>query len=284
MPIIPQMLILEVTHSCNYCCPFCYCLWNERQNGDFSNGDLSTDEWCGIIREAASCGVQEFLFTGGEPLLRGDILELLECACGVVAPENVLMFTNGALLDREKILWMKKHGVRLATSLQGLKTYSDMTGTGLTAPAFLDKVALARDLEWPMTVSLTVNSINANELCDMFKAAAKAGACSIQVSPVMLEGRVTSNRDLLITQRRWEELKNDIRTMPSCEVPYSFCDEMICTCKEMPADCDDYSLKEPSPCMAEFAFAVIGANGKYRKCIHHPVEREIPWHAQMACT
>ncbi len=264
---LPKHLSLELTRHCNYHCPFCYCVWHEFP--ELAKRNLSVAGWIKIIDEAIDSGTNDFLFTGGEVLLRKDINELIKYTRSHLPDGNLSLFTNGSLLTEERIRFLKRHKVHLATSLPRLTTYGVMTGTKRTCYPLLRKIARAKELHWPIQLSITVTKINAFEAKEIFCAAAIAGAKSIQMGAVMLEGRARNRTDLPLTNDEWKQIKDEIRSLPDCRVPYTFCDEMICICRDQPQEyLEKYSNPDAPPCPAGKDFGVIGPDGRYRKCLH----------------
>ena len=131
-------------------------------------------------------------------------------------------------------------------------------------------IARAAELKWPMGVSLTVTRTNLPEAADMFAAAALSGAKTIQVGPVMAGGRAMKRLDLMVSREEWERVKAAIRALPDAHVPYTFCDEFVCTCRPdvPPKVAERWVDKDHKPCPAGRAFGVIGPNGIYRTCLH----------------
>ena len=87
---------LEITHSCNLRCGFCYT--DSPRHTVARTPDLSDDAWRRIVDEAIELGIIEAVVTGGEPLLRRELtLEILERldAAGVGLSLN----TNGWFVD-----------------------------------------------------------------------------------------------------------------------------------------------------------------------------------------
>lgn len=87
---------LELLHACNLRCAFCYT--DSPRHTVARTADLSDDEWRAVAEQAIELGVVETVLTGGEPLMRADLLlELVERfdAAGV----GVSMNTNGWFLD-----------------------------------------------------------------------------------------------------------------------------------------------------------------------------------------
>lgn len=86
----PLVLAHEVTMECNLKCKFCT-YWRERRKDE-----MDLEEIKGIVGQAKELGVGMYCVTGGEPLLRSDIVEILRSA----SSENMItsLVTNGVLL------------------------------------------------------------------------------------------------------------------------------------------------------------------------------------------
>lgn len=84
---------IEITYRCNIQCEHCYI---PHRSG---RGELTTDEWKGVLDEATEAGALFLLISGGEPFLRPDALEIFRHA-----KENgllVTIFTNGTMITPE---------------------------------------------------------------------------------------------------------------------------------------------------------------------------------------
>ncbi len=96
-------LRLSVTAECNYKCIFCH-VEGEPIEGPARIGTLPpriTPEEYGIIAEAAwLLGAESFKLTGGEPLIRKDIVEVVEQISLNAPGSDVSMTTNGYLLEK----------------------------------------------------------------------------------------------------------------------------------------------------------------------------------------
>ena len=264
----PRHMTLELTAKCNFRCPYCYCVWHEYPA--LAKPELDTDGWKRILDKCAADGVDEILFTGGEALLRKDLFEIIGHAKRVLPKAQLSLFTNASRLDEPLLRKFRRLRVHLATSLQGLRTYGEMTGTRRSFRRLLTVVARASELKWPIAVSMTITKANLSEAADMFAAAALSGAKSIQLGPTMAGGRAAARPDLMITREEWAGVKERIRALPDGHVPYTFCDEFICECRtdtprELLAKWSDPSHK---PCPANKSFGAVGPNGLYRPCLH----------------
>ncbi len=95
-PIIgPVKAMWEVLYICNAKCRTCD-RWQEQPDPR----TLSTDEGRQLIEQLAQAGVMHLCFTGGEPLLRRDIFELI--ACARANDLSTSMFTNALLLNERR--------------------------------------------------------------------------------------------------------------------------------------------------------------------------------------
>jgi len=92
----PARMDLAVTYRCNLKCPKCY-------NGETEMPELSLGQWRDIYRTLWRVGIPQVVFTGGEPTLREDIVELVrgadEFVTGLVTNGTRLADLAGALCD-----------------------------------------------------------------------------------------------------------------------------------------------------------------------------------------
>jgi cyclic pyranopterin phosphate synthase len=89
-------LRVSVTDRCNLRCIYC----NPLGHAHLAEGQgiLSTDEIVRVVGLCTRCGIRRVRLTGGEPLLREDIADLVRKLAGIVGIEDLSMTTNGVLL------------------------------------------------------------------------------------------------------------------------------------------------------------------------------------------
>ena len=92
---------IELTCKCNLNCVHCYCKGSEEKNKE-----LTTKEWKKIIDEIYKEGCLQLTFSGGEPLVRDDFLDIYSYA--KAKGFLITIFTNGCLLTKEIIDCLKK--------------------------------------------------------------------------------------------------------------------------------------------------------------------------------
>ena len=102
---LPLSVCLATTYRCQCHCSHCYAAANERENVD----EMSTAETRVLIDELRALGAIHLNFTGGEPLLREDILDLVAHAhaSGLITRIS----TNGYLLTRERVASLRRAGL-----------------------------------------------------------------------------------------------------------------------------------------------------------------------------
>ena len=114
------IVVWNTTRTCNLRCVHCY---TDSENKKYT-GELSTDEGFALVDDLASFNIPSLLFSGGEPLIRNDILMLIERA----AKKDIrpVISTNGTLIDRDMARKIKDAGVAyVGISLDGMEELND---------------------------------------------------------------------------------------------------------------------------------------------------------------
>ncbi|MEL9940609.1 MAG: GTP 3',8-cyclase MoaA [Ignisphaera sp.] len=165
-------LRISVTSSCNYHCIYCH------REGLVNDGrGLSPEEYKAIAYVATSLGIREYKITGGEPLVRRDIVEIVK-AISDHKPSDLSMTTNGYWLEvyAEKLAEAGLRRVNVSVPSLNRERYRYVTGLDA-----LDKVlkgletALEAGLK-PVTINVVVlNSINDDEYKDFIEFASSHG-------------------------------------------------------------------------------------------------------------
>lgn len=94
----------NTTNKCNMFCDHCY-----RESGELASGELNTAEAKKLIEEIARAGFKIMIFSGGEPLTREDIFELI--AYAKIQGLRVVLGTNGSLITKEVAHKLKEAGL-----------------------------------------------------------------------------------------------------------------------------------------------------------------------------
>ncbi len=194
----PEFIILDSTHICNLQCNVCE-IRKDRQAKEFT-----TDEIKRLICEAIEWKVEEFVLSGGEPFVRGDILEILNFVKNKKYRIGVL--TNGVLLNEEFIGKLKPYLVSntlsLSISLDALSPHihDDIRGARGCFAKTSGGLKLLSGLkkDYPNinfnTISIILNE-NLEELLALAEFLKSLGVNSIQFQPLLANNLVMRERE-----------------------------------------------------------------------------------------
>ncbi len=162
-------LRLSVTDNCNLRC--IYCMDENEEEFLKSIDKLTDDEILRVVEAAAKLGIKKIRVTGGEPLVRPKVVDLIEKINNIQGIEEIYITTNAIFLA-DKVETLAKSGVKgVNISLDSLKEYRFKS---LTRRGDLNKVLEAIDkcIEYGIKVKLNtvmVNDINHDEIVDFIK-------------------------------------------------------------------------------------------------------------------
>lgn len=166
-------LRISLTDKCNLRCAYCM----EKDHNDFIHNDklMTLDEILRVVKECASIGIKKVRLTGGEPLVREGIVDLIKNINKIPEIEEICLTTNGILLG-DKVKELSENGLkRVNISLDTLKEdrFKEITRIGT-----LDKVlySIEKCLENNVKVKIntvTLEDFNKDEILDLIDLACK---------------------------------------------------------------------------------------------------------------
>ena len=156
---IPPIIIYSITNRCNLNCKGCF-HWALHEAGDI---EMSDEKLRNTIAQAKDIGVSIMVIGGGEPMMRPEIIDITSEFSEVI----FLVFTNGLLLDEEKLDRIQKNRNFVPViSLEGDRAGTDFRrGEGVYAG--LEKIIRKlkkRNIFW--SVSLTLTRLNYDSIMD----------------------------------------------------------------------------------------------------------------------
>ncbi|MBS1803571.1 MAG: TIGR04053 family radical SAM/SPASM domain-containing protein [Acidobacteria bacterium] len=166
----PFLAIWEVTQSCDLACKHCRAAAQPIAHPD----QLSTSEGKALIDQIAAMHIPIFVFTGGDPLKRPDLYELIRY-CDEKGVKVAVTPSATPLLTRDAIFKMKEAGVvRLGISLDGSSPEIHDTFRGLPGAwaRTIQAVEWAGEAGLPIQVHTTISRHNAQDLdnlCALFE-------------------------------------------------------------------------------------------------------------------
>jgi pyrroloquinoline quinone biosynthesis protein E len=200
----PLALIAELTHRCPLHCVYC----SNPQELRTREMELSTSDWSRVFQEAAHLGVLQADLTGGEPLARTDILELVRAARAAGLYVNLI--TSGLPLEEPRLDALVAAGLdHFQLSFQGAtEEIAEEISGGKTHAQKL------RVLEWLKTrrVAVTLNFVvhrrNIDQLEKMLAIAESSSATRVEFANVQYYGWAFANRAALLPTR--QQLDNSL--------------------------------------------------------------------------
>jgi PqqA peptide cyclase len=194
----PLALLAELTHRCPLRCPYC----SNPLELARASAELDTTSWSRVFTEAAALGVLQVHFSGGEPLVRRDLVELV--ADAAKAGLYVNLITSGIRLEPDRLARLIDAGLEhVQLSLQDSDLASGDRIAGLVGSQLAKhRVArLVREAGLPLTVNAVVHRQNLEHLEDLIDLAVALGADRLEVAHVQYYGWALTNRAALLPSR-----------------------------------------------------------------------------------
>ncbi len=170
VPGAPFQVVWDVTYACNLRCKHCYAT-----AGKPLEDELTTEEALETIDKFDKLDVTIISFSGGEPLVRKDILDLTSYAAekGIY----VALATNGTLITEERAKQLKENGVSyLQISLDGTEaTHDAFRGIKGCWAKTIEGIKNAVRQGFFVNVSMTVTKLNLHEVPQVIELCRKLG-------------------------------------------------------------------------------------------------------------
>lgn len=198
----PLSLVAEVTHRCPLHCLYCSNPLELKRAED----ELSTEDWKRIFQQAARLGILHANMTGGEPLARKDLAELIGAARD--AGLYVNMVTSGIGLSEERLAMLVDRGLEhLQLSFQDLDEGSANFIAGRRAHALkLALIPTLKKFSLAITVNLVVHRMNLDRLEAFIELAEEFAPNRLEIAHVQYYGWALKNRSLLMpTQKQVDQ-------------------------------------------------------------------------------
>ncbi|MBU3568804.1 GTP 3',8-cyclase MoaA [Priestia aryabhattai] len=153
-------LRLSVTDRCNFRCRYCMPEEIFGPNYPFLSSDkiLSFDEMERLTRIFVSLGVSKIRITGGEPLLRKNLPELIYRLNSIDGVEDIAITTNGSLLKKFAPLLFDAGLRRITVSLDSLddERFNQLNGNKSKVARVLEGIQVASDVGLKVKVNMVV--------------------------------------------------------------------------------------------------------------------------------
>ncbi len=190
----PLALIAEVTHRCPLHCVYCS---NPLQLAGTSE-ELSTAEWTNVFQQGGKLGMLHAHFTGGEPLARTDLTELIAAARAAGLYTNLI--TSGLGLNEQRLKALVDAGLdHIQISFQDSREEAANWIAG--AKAHAHKIELSRAIrrhKIAFTVNLVVHRQNLDHLEEMIAFIEQLNPERVEIAHTQYYGWALANRAALM--------------------------------------------------------------------------------------
>jgi PqqA peptide cyclase len=252
----PLWLLAEVTYRCPLHCAFCY---NPTDYDKHTQNELSTEQWINALRDARKLGAIQLGISGGEPLLRDDIEDIVIEAKKLGYYSNLI--TSGVGLTEKRIQAFKDGGLdHIQLSMHDITEEINNFITNTKTFELKKKVAaMIKAHGYPMVLNVVIHRYNIGHMKEILEMAEALGADYIELANTQYYGWSLVNRSQLMPLKEQveeaERITNEYRAKVDGKMKIFFV-------------VPDYFGDRPKKCMNGWGevFMIVTANGDVLPC------------------
>jgi PqqA peptide cyclase len=193
----PFGLLAELTYGCPLHCPYCS---NPLVLAAYRD-ELSTAEWQRVLTEARELGVLQLHLSGGEPLLRRDLAEIVCTASELGLYTNLITSALGLTARRaEQLRDAGLDHVQISVQADEPALSDRLAGTR-SFERKLSAARLVKQLGWPLTINVVLHRQNLDRIARILDLAEDLGADRVELAHTQYYGWALRNRDGLLPSR-----------------------------------------------------------------------------------
>ena len=251
----PLWLLLELTYRCPLHCVYCY------NPTDFANTgpELTTADWIRVLREARALGAVQLGLSGGEPLARDDLEEIVGAARALGFYINLI--TSGVGLTEPRIKALKAAGLdHIQLSFQdSTREMNDFLSSTRTFELKAKVAELIRAHDYPMVLNVVLHRLNIDHVGEILAMAEALGAQYVELANTQYYGWAWLNRDQLLPTRA---------QLQQAEAVTQRFRERVGTAMQIYFVVPDYFETRPKACMSGLGsvFLAIAPDGTAMPC------------------
>jgi pyrroloquinoline quinone biosynthesis protein E len=254
--LLPFGVLAELTYACPLHCAYCSNPLDLARHRD----ELTTAQWRRVLTEARELGALQAHFSGGEPLLRRDLVEIVRAAHELGMYTNLI--TSGLGLSRRRGGDLRAAGLdHVQISFQDGKAAASDRIAGLRS--FDRKIAaagLVKELGWPLTVNVVLHRQNIGNIAGILGLAEGLGADRLELANTQYYGWAWRNREALLPSRE---------QLATAEAAVRDARERLKGRMELIYVLPDYYGDQPKPCMGGWGRRLLAVtpNGDVLPCL-----------------
>ena len=198
-----KLIAWEVTRSCNLACKHC----RAEAHPEPYEGELDTAEAKALIDTFPAVGKPIIIFTGGDPMMRPDVYDLVAHAHGKGLP--CAFSPNGTLITAELAERIRDAGVdRVSISIDGADAASHDAFRGVPGAfeASMRGIGYLKQAGVPFQINTTVTRNNLQSFKDIFRLCERLGATAWHIFLLVPMGRAAGLADQVITAQEYEDV------------------------------------------------------------------------------
>lgn len=170
----------SVTGRCNYRCKHCY-----MSAPDAKYGELSHEQIMDMVRQIIDCGIFQVSLTGGEPLVRGDFLDIVD---GLLAGGVTIttIYSNGRLVTEDLLRALEERGIRpeFNMSYDGVGWHDWLRGMTDAEKYVCRAFQLCKEHGFPTGAEMCIHWQNRHTLRETVKRLGELGCRSLKTNPI----------------------------------------------------------------------------------------------------
>ena len=193
----PLWLLAELTYRCPLQCPYCS---NPLEIAKYQD-EISTEDWVRVMQQARKMGATQLGFSGGEPLVRQDLEELIQEARHLGYYTNLI--TSGVGMDEARVKRFKDAGldhIQISFQASNEELNNFLGGT----KSFQHKYEMARIVkkyDYPMVLNIVIHRKNIDQMRDILDMTVELNADYVELASTQYYGWSRINVDHLLPTR-----------------------------------------------------------------------------------
>lgn len=255
-----RMVAWELTRNCNLACIHCRA---SAANGPHE-GELSTGECRKIIDDIVGFSTPTVILTGGEPLLRPDLFDIIEY--GQAKGLRMVIAVNGTLVDENAAGKLKASGIRrVSLSLDGKdrQGHDAFRAVDGAFDAVLNAARIFAKIDLPFQINTTVTALNVDDIDDIYSLARSLGAAAWHVFLLVPVGRGKGLKGKELSAGDYEQVLHhlrDIETKNELEI------KVTCAPHYYRIVVEEGGVPSSAGCLAGKSFMFISHQGGAQPC------------------
>jgi pyrroloquinoline quinone biosynthesis protein E len=251
----PTTLLAELTYRCPLHCPYC----SNPIEMTRAEAELSTEDWKRVFTQARDLGVLQLGLSGGEPLVRKDLEELV--AHARAEGMYTTLVTSALGLTRQRAERLRDAGIdHVQISFQDTDAANAdrIAGIKLGRQKY-EAAALVKELDLAFSVNVVLHRGNLDRLAEIIETAASLGADRLELANTQYYGWAAKNRQMLMPTR--EQVERSRGIAEAALKTYKGRMQIIYV---LP----DYYEQYPKPCYGGWGnvYVLVTPNGKALPC------------------